>query len=949
MNATSGSSISVGSCSVVATVERLSVGEGRRVARGGETNARGPALARTNRRGLARADARDGAGRVVTRGVRPATMERTVPMATPISAMETMPPTPTSSRRHRKRNSATHAARSTQQESKVPDWSQTRPMVVDRDPPRTYRAQRRAPNRGRSESRAVLSPDSCASGVRTWLVQGPLPDRSIERHNARVAFGTYASDQAPSGGTEWAAVLGQLVEELPTEFASLSEVRRFRGRTKTWFEQGTAEEEALSAARRWPEDGDDAMDRLSVAVREGVGGRGIVAALIEAYATREAWNDVLAAARMPPSDRCDEDSVAIECDRLDAVEETIGPAACDEAWERAKQRLSGASPELSALGHQRRGVLLAGRGDLKAARTAFLSAARQYAKVPNLAGEAADSWQAWRKTLELCGRMLEVDQNELRLAVAAGVASPSHPDSIAADEREAEGLRARAIGNFASARTKLWEAFILRRRRGHLLDSTRLLWILAALHDDAGEKAVATALYVEVGAERQAGEVAADVGALEVVDDLRVRRERWARAATWGVLARRGAEVKPQAAEELARAVLDDARLPLEAWIAPNPPWSARGAVAGMFCAIDPRDRTEALEILREGAASAHPELARPATRALGQSTVLGWSDERELLLRIFDDEGPGGVAVGSETLAEWLADSAYVDTFRNRAKGGSAVLQLFVLAGVVVRDRALVDACDAAARAVVSSTVTTSENFRSVSLGSGYEAVGIIARAASDDARAQAETSFRTLATSTQEMSGTRASALNALFNMSVEGKTPQRRTIDLVVDDGAFDAADESLRPPDHPFSRMRMQLSTGIEVQVARTSLLARWAQHGHISAEVAWRHTFTALSSEDSALVVAGLDGLTRLHLLFDELSLEGFAGRRDARVRAATVAAVLRRGSPSRDRVLSKLSADRDPRVRAGFLRDDAPQPMLNRLADDRNAWIRARSRTLVKK
>jgi hypothetical protein len=321
----------------------------------------------------------------------------------------------------------------------------------------------------------------------------------------------------------------------------------------------------------------------------------------------------------------------LELDIIEAIEERDGSEAADVAWRKLRARVSPKhDTAASALSWQRRAIVFHRRGDLGEMAEAILKAATWWSESTTLSGEASEAWFAWRMALQLSGEMVTEGQHEF--ALAASIRRRRHVDTEAARELETSGLSARTMGQFADSRTRLFEAYVLRRRRGQLFDVMRILHELGHVHEQAGEVASAIPLFIASGGEQQAERAARSASGSDVFEGLRLDGPAWERAATYAVLAMRGREAPQDFVERWAEKVLDEAAQPWFSVVSPQPALRARNALAALMCALPERLRERALTQLRHDALSGFIGASRDAANALWMSTVLGWSDETPLL-----------------------------------------------------------------------------------------------------------------------------------------------------------------------------------------------------------------------------------------------------------------------------------------------------------------------------
>lgn len=713
---------------------------------------------------------------------------------------------------------------------------------------------------------------------------------------------------------------------------------------------------ALKAAAHWPEGGLDALDPLRDAVRSSGSVEPIWAALLaealvvggrhdEAIRATSAAREGLTGATL------DDGRARLELDVLDAIEERDGAEAADEGWKAFYSLFNhGSDPAVLALSWQRRAAILLRREALDETGQALLRAAEAWETSGRFGGEVSEAWFAWRAALELSGRVDSIDRDEL--ATAATIRHDKQADSEAARQHESAGLRARTVEQFADARVRLWQAFVLRRRRGHLFDVVRILRELGHVHEQAGEPAAAISLFVGCGAERHAERTARATPGAEMVRGLTLDGPPWERAAAYAALGARGREAPEDFVLRWSERVLSEAEEPWFSIVSPQPAMRARNALAALFCALPERLRQRALRQLRKDAASGFVGTSRDAARALGMSTSLGWSDETPVLVNASLQEGQAFIGVPLAALAEHLGRHPGLRAaVRLRALDGHRdALELLVGTGVDDGDEPLRARCTEAAQRVGPTSIRHGEREISVGVAS-FESAGIIGREAEPVARTALAANLATIAGTDEEPLMNRVSAVNALFNLApaVDRHADPRPLIERLaqgdVEGSSWDDTDAA-----HPFSRVRFTTVDGGELHAAALSLLGRWKQLGRGDAARLAELVLAGLLTQHPGVVAAALDALARVPELDVRLPTAPLADHAEARVRAAlaTLMAAPRRFDPH---VAKHLAQDTEAGVRSRLLDlhpvDHERRTVLARLADDPDAYVRARARRLL--
>ena len=766
---------------------------------------------------------------------------------------------------------------------------------------------------------------------------------------ARAAQGYVASGKREAGRVSWQRVaMGQAERFSPRLGQTLKTLEGLLDAREHWRIL------ALRAAARWPEEGLDSLGPLREAVshfgsQEPFWAAMLAEALVVAGTHDEAIEATRAARVAMAAEAHDPLRLRLELDVLEAIENREGAEAADEGWHALCADIKhGSDTAGAALSWQRRGVALVRREALDEAVKGLLQASEAWAST-SLGGEVSEAWFAWRAALELSGGGLGVDRDEL--AIAATIRHSKHADTEAARQHEAAGLRARTVEQFADARVRLWQAYVLRRRRGHLFDVVRILRELGHVHEQAGELAAAISLFVACGAEGQAERTARATPGEEVARGLELGGPRWERAAAYAAIGARGREAPDEFVQRWGQQVLQEAEQPWSSIVSPQPAMRARNALAALFCALPEGIRERALIQLRRDAVSGFVGTSREAARALGMSTTLGWSDETPVLVDALLREGQAFLAVPIATLAEHLDNHADLRAkVRARAVDGHHdALELLVVAGIDSNDDQVRERCTEVAERVGPTTIERSDREVSVGMAS-FEAVGIIGREAAPRARSALAANLTAIASSDEEPLMNRVSAVNALFNLApaLDHRADPRKAVESLargeIRASAWDKPDAA-----HPFSRVRFTTSDAGELQAAALSLLGRWKQLGRGDGDLRGL-VLTGLLTQHAAVAAAALDALSRVPSIDVRLPAAPLADHAEARVRAAL--ATLMTTSERFDALAAeRLARDAEPGVRSRLLGIGLDEPdhraLLELLADDPDAYIRARARRLM--
>jgi len=709
---------------------------------------------------------------------------------------------------------------------------------------------------------------------------------------------------------------------------------------------------ALAAARDWPEKGLDSLDPLKEAVERQPDQALWAALLVEALTVGGRDDEATHVGKMvggadlsPRPHR-----LRLELDLLEVSERQQDAGTADTRWQSLWESLAEASPERRALASQRRALILVRREALEDAARLLLHAAELWESTGKYRGEASEAFFAWRAALELSG--IGVGAHATEDPVGAAITFAKHPESEAADEREAGGLRAQAMERYADARALLWQAYVLRRRRGGLFDSLRLLRELGHLHTQAGENAAAVALFVACGAERPAEQTARHTPGQEVVRGLELGGPRWERSASYAALGARGSEAPVKFVEEWVDRVFEDAEQPWFSIVSPQPALRARNALAALFCAVPPKKRERALRQLRQDAISGFIGTSREATRALGMSMSLGWSDESETLVEALLREGLDFVSVSLDTLVTGIKEHARLRTeLQGRGvQGHRAALTLLAHSGEYEGDPELGQRCTEVAAAVQPSTVHRDEHVTSVDIVR-FDDVGVIGRCADESTRSTLASNLAALAASDEEPLTNRRSAVEALFNLApAVGSADDPEDVAERLAEGRIGSSPWDMAETDHPFSSFRVTVPDQKELQAAALRLVGRWRELGRAQQLDLDGLVLGGLLTQHPAVAAAALETLTRVPYLRVDPRTDALSNHADARVRAGLATLMT---EPSRfDATLAlRLASDSNGGVRSRLLGLDANRPegreVLETLRRDADSYIRAKAQQVL--
>jgi hypothetical protein len=270
--------------------------------------------------------------------------------------------------------------------------------------------------------------------------------------------------------------------------------------TKQWIA------DALEASADWPGRGDAPVEILRDAVGRAAGRDDelwFVAAALDLLSLYGRYAEVAeVAAPVAGRPLADGERLAIELDRLEAVEATTAPADVEQAW-LALLRWADAegSAESAGVAWQRRGMVLAQRGEVAAAHDAYRRAMDAWATVEGFEEQAGDAFFS-SETVSIMNAQ-PIPDPELR-PLAYALRSSAEAPAARVERLLSEGMRdrLRPRGEPAALRA-FWQAFALARRTGSLVGTLTAAERLAELHAHAREPYIALAFYIAAGKGRK--------------------------------------------------------------------------------------------------------------------------------------------------------------------------------------------------------------------------------------------------------------------------------------------------------------------------------------------------------------------------------------------------------------------------------------------------------------
>jgi hypothetical protein len=717
--------------------------------------------------------------------------------------------------------------------------------------------------------------------------------------------------------------------------------------------------DALEAAADWPGRGKAPVDALLDAARRAEGREDelwYVAAAVDLLALYGRYPEVIElTASVAGRPLADGERLAIELDRLEALEATTSAADVEEGWlELLRWVDSEGSTESAGVAWQRRGATFAEREQVAAAHDAYRRAMGAWATLEGFEEQAGDAFFSMQ-TVSIVNAKPIPDQElrPLAYALRGGADTPA----ARVDRMLAEGMRERLRrrGEPAALRA-FWGALALARRTGSLIGTMTSAERLAELLAHASEPYLALALYLTAGKSQEAAALADALDSREVGQILTPGGPRWYRTAVYTVLETVGRSLSEDVARNLAEGVLADARQEPDAWAAPQPALAAKRALAAMALAM-PEDLAAAtFEQLITGLSDPQPDIAKASARALVLATNVDVYDATDQLFELFARD-PYNCGVSPGWVAERLeASPAKAEILRSAAlEGKHPVLEALVLADLE-QDEELQARCEEASQRWTAFNPTeesVGEGVQQVStgLGSSAHGAGIVGRLASPDTRGELAEHLLGVAEDIRHPESTRASAAGAIHNLAPavsaeQGAMAAARLLPLAFGQYELSRWDANI---DHPLSPFQISLHEPGALRAAAVSALGRLAAEHDVGLDDLQSVVHAAIGAGEVSVVAAAFDVLGEVETIDFPVPLDVAMRHPEPAVRQSALAAyVQRERSLPEDPALTALLHDPVTAVRLTLIQGarglaDAERA-LSPLADDDDAYVRAMAR-----
>ncbi|HEY5194686.1 MAG TPA: DUF4365 domain-containing protein [Solirubrobacteraceae bacterium] len=718
----------------------------------------------------------------------------------------------------------------------------------------------------------------------------------------------------------------------------------------------------------WPEDLQTAIDTLTVALE---GPRDPLVSSED----RRLWQehlvelllidgDSVAALRqiesLPPLDGESSDPlVRLQALRAEALDSLQRVDEADMIWDRvshwADKYLRDRLP-LHATLVARRGVALARRGCLQRAQEAFADAALLWGQVAGAEDEVAEQYFSAQSAESLVGDPWSSPHSDRRAVAVALRGQGQTPDAIA-ERLELRGLNARVIGRGFDALNRFSLALLEHRRAGHFRGELYATQLLTELYEHAGEYGAALDAAIQGGRVADAERLAVYVSPSELLQALQCDEPIWTRQPRLAALAAGGRRLDALQMAGLADWVLLEARRPIESMRDRDLVFAAHSALAATIFTWPSESADQALALLEEDLSSGNLLLAEPAATALQLLTNAGIGDYTDALTVAFLESRHARVSA-------WFVSSHLHDHASARcrvlAAAGEGRLDALEVCATAEVDCPGTEVLDAAARKALNEQLRSLLERRIGHNEEGHfigglrlEPWGLFACVSEDaELREQVAEKLLEFAIDDREPHSSRASAVNAIFNLSggLDAAIALRFADRLrVIAEGQFQGSiwDEPREVIEHSFNRNSFWENASAD-RLRAAAVLACAALTACLQERPQWPTDLleNALFSAEAAVVVGALEAIAR----FDEIALPSELASAlvhpDARVRRAALAAWRRRHDVPALAILQRLLTDADVGVRLtllGLLRDGDREPQLRAqiARDDPDAYVRA--------
>ena len=606
-----------------------------------------------------------------------------------------------------------------------------------------------------------------------------------------------------------------------------------------------------------------------------------------------------------------------ELDRIDAIEATQGATAADSSWDTVEHWLASQSDaEAQGLSWQRRGHLLAKRGDLDGTRDAYRRAMVAWSQLRDYSEQVGDCVLSLQAAESLLG-VWDVDATARSLAFSL---ESSHR-TPAGDARR---LQERAASNriarrFIDAHREYWLAYAAYKRCGSLRGVLHVSRQLAELYVATGHSADAVPLLVIGGDEKEALRVGKQLPVAQLNDTIGAiigqPRARWEQIVAYQLLQVLGTGADTDSVAAVAEQLLEDASPDPPTLINAQLPDQAKAALAAVSLQIPEHLRGTAFDQIRKDLRQ--PLLidaGRQAGLALIRATQLEVLDAREELLDslLATDGIP---RVEPYQLADLLAERPEVrERIVQAAVAGSMVATQTLLWAHAsgepsndVQELATEFTRRASAIETITTQVINGQKQISRVIGVNFAPGGLAARFAADDATRAFVERVKSVIIDNEETEATRASAANGLFNCSSRLAATDREELWLLLGPicrGEYESLTFGSPAPD-PLSAVQFTSNEPGTLRAAALELQARvWELGVSGGIDELRMAVLSALRDPNAEVRTAAVESAGRVSGLVESEELARMLPDSEAHVRRAVILAL---GHREPDRLRPLLS------------------------------------------
>jgi len=721
------------------------------------------------------------------------------------------------------------------------------------------------------------------------------------------------------------------------------------------------EADALKARANWPEQEEGDVDALRRAWEETRGKPGEAewaSALVELLSLNGEIQAALAVARdvkervsVEPGAR-----LRLELDFLDLLETPENEDEGETLW---RELLDWAldpqlPPAVTAGVLQRRGVVLARRGNLDGARKSFLGATQVWARDPAFNDQAAEAFFSAGSAAMALGDLSAAfnDARPLALSLRGTKATPTSRT----ERLIRRGLRALVGGSHPDALRLFGTAYNLSRRAGNLSDYFQAAEGLGDVLLAGERPAMALAAYIQAGNSKKAAEVGKMLSVDDVLTVAPVDGAPWERIAAWAAIAGAGRSISDEGAGTIATYALQELEMATPSGFPPNASFHAAEALANIVCSVPDEMLARSLEVLRKRLRSRAGDPKRLVEPFLLIS-LAGRADETEIVLdAMLADDIQAAIPIGVlDSLLEQRSDQQ--ERLLNAAReGDGTALDTVAFSGLLERDEQLVKHAKERVRAAITSQPREedeSDGVRTVSYGIGTSLapVGVLARYCEEsEQRALADSLLRILRDPDPQLPiMTRVSAVEGLHNLA---EVVPRDLVDELADSlvaracSPDEPAEWDRVGVDDPLARFRINMAPKDALQTSSLEALSQLAKHHPGVLKPLADALLVAMQSGSDRLLTAGLRVLTtHLELGLPGLDIRLFLMHQSEAVRLAALDAISQRDPDAALQAAMRLVQDPSPRIRTrlvGIAADsEGGGELLKALAEDRDSYTRA--------